>query len=331
MTTLLGTESLQFPNLAPSADQFRADVVHGLRTTPKAIPCKYFYDEAGSRLFDRITRLKEYYLTRAEFAIMRQHAQEMAALVGSQCLLIEYGSGSSLKTRLLLDHLRAPSAYMPVDISGEHLRRSVGALGERYPDITLVPVCADFTHPRDLPVNGGLPERRVVYFPGSTIGNFTPSAAIELLERTASLCRGGGGMLLGVDLKKEPAIIEAAYNDGEGVTAAFNRNLLVRINRELDADFPVTRFWHHAFYDPRNGRIEMHLVSQCDQRVKVGAEVFDFAEGESILTEYSYKYSVADLEKLSSRAGFRLKRRWLDENQYFCVLYLVPTVGRHGR
>ena len=323
MTTMLSAESLQFQDLAPSADQFRADVVDGLRSTPKAIPCKYFYDEAGSRLFDRITRLKEYYLTRAEFAIMRRHAPEMAALIGSQCLLIEYGSGSSLKTRLLLDHLRAPAAYMPVDISGEHLRRSVAALAERYPGISLVPVCADFTRPRDLPVNGGLPARRVVYFPGSTIGNFTPSAAVELLERTASLCSGGGGMLLGVDLKKEPAIIEAAYNDGQGVTAAFNRNLLVRINRELDADFSVNRFWHHAFYDPRNGRIEMHLVSQCDQRVKVGAEVFEFAEGESILTEYSYKYSVADLDTLSSRAGFRVRRHWLDENHYFCVLYLV--------
>jgi dimethylhistidine N-methyltransferase len=324
MTTLLSAESLQFPDLAPSADQFRADVIDGLNSTPKAIPCKYFYDEAGSRLFDRITRLKEYYLTRAEFAIMRRHAREMATLIGSQCLLIEYGSGSSLKTRLLLDHLRAPAAYMPIDISGEHLRRSVAALAERYPDIRMVPVCADFTHPRELPVNGGPPKRRVIYFPGSTIGNFTPSAAIELLERTSSLCKEGGGMLLGVDLKKEPAIIEAAYNDEQGVTAAFNRNLLVRINRELDADFSVDRFWHHAFYDPRHGRIEMHLVSQCDQRVKVGAEVFDFVEGESLLTEYSYKYSLADLETLSSRAGFRVKRRWLDENRCFCVLYLAP-------
>ena len=323
MTTTLSAENLEVHDLSPSVEQFRADVLHGLGTVPKSIPCKYFYDEHGSRLFDRITQLKEYYLTRTELAIMRRHAPEMAALLGPECIMIEYGSGSSLKTRLLLEQLNAPAAYMPVDISGEHLRRSVAALVDRFPEISLVPVCADFTRPRELPLNGGLPRRRVVYFPGSTIGNFTPDAAVRLLRNTASVCGPDGGMLLGVDLKKNPAVIEAAYNDKKGVTAAFNRNLLVRINRELDGNFSVDRFWHHAFYHPQEGRIEMHLVSSCEQRVLVGGEPIEFADGESILTEYSYKYSLKELDDLSARAGFRVKQRWLDEQRFFCVLYLV--------
>jgi dimethylhistidine N-methyltransferase len=304
------------------AGNFREDVLHGLRGLEKQIPCKYFYDEAGSLLFERITRLKEYYLTPAELGIMRRHASKMASLLGKNCLLIEYGSGSSLKTRLLLNHLKAPAAYMPVDISGEHLRQSAAALAERYPEIRLVPICADFTSPAQLPVNSGLPKHRVVYFPGSTIGNFTPEAAVDLLRQSARLCGPGGGLLMGVDLKKNPATIEAAYNDSQGVTAAFNFNLLVRINRELGADFQINQFWHHAFYNPREGRIEMHLVSHRNQRVHIGDEEIIFNDGETIRTEYSYKYSMRDLQNLAADSGFTIRHQWVDKRKYFCVVYL---------
>ena len=313
-------------SLARFTDAFRADVLRGLRATAKELPCKYFYDVAGSLLFDRICDLDEYYLTRTELEIMRRHAPEMAALLGRKCLLIEYGSGSSVKTRLLLDHLPEPAAYIPVDISEEHLRRAAGRLAEEYPGVPVLPLAADFTQPLLLPGNGRRPARRVVYFPGSTIGNFVPAEAGALLRRTAELCGPGGGLLLGADLKKDPALLHAAYNDRQGVTAAFNLNLLVRINRELGADFHVDQFWHHAFYHPGEGRIEMHLVSRRDQPVHLAGETFALAEGESIRTEYSYKYSPADLGELAASAGFEVRRAWCDECRYFTVQWFVlPT------
>src|SRR5207302_1283132 len=251
------------------------------------LPCKYFYDEAGSLLFERITGLEEYYLTRTELAIMERHAAEMAGLLGRRCTLIEYGSGSSTKTRLLLDHAQDLAGYVPIDVSGEHLRRSAEALAENYPEIEVLPLCADFTRSLEPPFTRKLANRRVVYFPGSTIGNFTPGKALRLLRRTAELCGSGGGLLLGADLQKDPRIIEAAYNDKQGITAAFNRNILVRINRELRADFAIDQFAHRAFYNAAAGRIEMHLVSRRDQHVHIGDAEFFFAAGESILTEYS--------------------------------------------
>jgi L-histidine Nalpha-methyltransferase len=312
----------------PGTAAFRADVLRGLSAPAKELPCKYFYDEAGSELFERITGLPEYYLTRTERAIMDQHAPEMAALLGRRCLLIEYGSGSSTKTRLLLDHLSSPAAYVPVDVSAEHLFRSAGALAEAYPEIEVLPVCADFTRPLELPVPSKQAARRVVYFPGSTIGNFTPSESAVLLRQTAGLC-GRGGLLLGADLRKEPRVIEAAYNDSQGVTAQFNRNLLVRINRELDADFVVSQFAHRAFYDAAEGRIEMHLVSRRDQSVRIGDVEFFFAAGEAIRTEYSHKYSISELATLAAAQGWAVQRVWTDEHNYFGVLYLTLSgVGR---
>jgi dimethylhistidine N-methyltransferase len=307
----------------PAARQFRADVLRGLRAPKKELPCKYFYDEAGSALFEQITELEEYYPTRTELGIMERHAAEMAGLLGRHCLLIEYGSGSSLKTRLLLDLLRDLAAYVPIDVSGEHLRRAALALGEEYPDIEVLPLCADFTRPLALPVCRMPTLRRVVYFPGSTLGNFAPEAALALLRQTAVLCGGEGGLLLGIDLQKDPRVIEAAYNDRRGVTASFNRNILVRINRELGADFDIEQFAHRAFFNAAQKRIEMHLVSRRDQVVRVGGVPFVFATGESIHTENSCKYSLPALADLAGAGGFAVERVWTDERQYFSVAYLT--------
>jgi dimethylhistidine N-methyltransferase len=303
--------------------QFRADVLRGLRGRIKSLPCKYFYDQAGSELFEQITQLAEYYPTRTELGIMHQHVAEMVSLLGERCLLIEYGSGSSMKTRLLLDRLVDPAAYVPIDVSDEPLQRSALALAVTYPGLEIRPLCADFTQPLCVPAAFRQESRRVVYFPGSTIGNFTPQETIALFARTASLCGAGGGLLLGADMRKDTQVIEAAYNDSLGVTARFNRNLLVRINRELGADFQVEQFAHVAFYNGVVHRIEMHLVSSRPQRLHVGDEVFFFEAGESICTEYSYKYSLDCLRDLAEASGFELRKTWLDDRDYFSVSYLT--------
>jgi dimethylhistidine N-methyltransferase len=314
---------------APSLGQFRADVLRGLSSPAKELPCKYFYDEAGSRLFEQITELEEYYPTRTERGIMERHASEMAGLLGSRCLLIEYGSGSSTKTRLLLDHLQCPAGYVPIDVSAKHLLYAARALAADYPHLEVIPLSADFTRPLTLPAPRNPVARRVVYFPGSTIGNLTPEEAIALFRRTASLCGLGGGLLLGADLQKDLRVIEAAYNDRQGVTAAFNRNILVRINRELGADFDIEQFSHLAFYDAVKGRIEVHLVSRRDQTVRVRGVPFSFAADESIHTENSYKYTVPGLTELAGAGGFAVERVWTDERQYFSVCYFtVATVGK---
>jgi dimethylhistidine N-methyltransferase len=325
MTTTNHSPAPIMHDLRPPVDRFRADVLRGLSLPHRKLPCKYFYDAAGSRLFEQICDLPEYYLTRTELAIMERHAPEMARLLGPGCLLIEYGSGSGIKTRLLLDHLEAPAAYVPIDIAREALRASADQLARRYPHVQVLPLCADFTRPLQLPESFRRPRRRVVYFPGSTIGNFTPDEAVLLLRGTARLCAPGGGLLLGADLKKDPRVIEAAYNDAQELTAAFNRNLLVRINRELKGDFAVEQFWHHALYTPREGRIEMHLVSQRPQRVHIGEVEFAFAEGESICTEYSHKYSPDDLRRLAAAGGFEMAQTWTEEDRLFSVLYLTTA------
>jgi dimethylhistidine N-methyltransferase len=302
--------------------RFLADVLRGLRSPAKELSCKYFYDEAGSELFERITQLDEYYPTRTEQVIMDRHAAQMAALCGANCLLIEYGSGSSTKTRRLLDHLVGPAAYVPIDVSGEFLDRSAHSIASEYPEIDVLPVCADFTLPLELPVPSKRAARRVVYFPGSTLGNFTPDAALELLRQTAALCGPGSGLILGIDLQKDTIVLEAAYNDRAGITALFNRNILQRINRELGGDFDVSQFTHRAFYHRLKGRIEMHLVSRRHQCVHIAdAEIF-FEAGESIRTEYSYKYSLPGIRTLVEAAGFETRRVWLDERGYFSVHYL---------
>jgi dimethylhistidine N-methyltransferase len=309
-----------------SAD-FLREVLHGLSQPNKQLPCKYFYDQIGGQLFDRICELDEYYVTRCELAILRSHAPTLADRIGPGAALIEYGSGTSLKTRLLLDRLREPVAYLPVDINGEQLRQTARDLGRFYPHLKVHPIEADFTLPFALPILRRSVVRCVVYFSGSTIGNFEPPAARELLRRIARLCGPGGGLLIGVDLKKAPHILHSAYNDRLGVTAAFNLNLLAHINRELQGDFILDHFFHYAFYNPVAGRIEMHLVSRSAQTVRVGGTAFDFAEGESVCTEYSYKYSLEDFERLAWGAGLRVRQVWLDDDRLFSVQYLSVEEG----
>lgn len=316
------TTNLQLHNYQPTSADFLQDVVVGLREEPKQLPCKYFYDQRGCELFDQICELDEYYLTRTELSIMARYGDEMADELGPQCILIEYGSGSSTKTRILLDAIDELVAYVPVDIAREHLQQTSKSLSRRYPGLRVLPVCADFTAPFDLPRVQSELLRRVVYFPGSTIGNLGPHDAQGLLNRIASVVGRRGGLLIGIDLEKEEEIMEAAYNDELGVTADFNLNVLRRINGELDANFELDEFEHRAFYNPSAARVEMHLVSRSDQSVSIGQEEFEFEAGESIRTEYSHKYTTQRFGTLAAAAGFELRRCWTDENSLFAVLYL---------
>lgn len=307
----------------PATATFFQDVVTGLRQPQKAIPCKYFYDARGSQLFDRICELDEYYPTRTEMAIMCRHIEEIESRIGPGCLLIEYGSGSSLKTRILLGHLREPAGYVPIDISYEHLMSAAEEISRIFPHLRVFPVCADYTAPDfSLPEFKWGENRRVVYFPGSTIGNFDREAALQFLRGIHSVCGEGGGSLIGVDLKKSRKVLEDAYNDGEGVTSAFNLNLLRRINRELGANFRLDQFDHRAFYNASEGRVEMHLVSNTDQDVQIGDERFHFRKGESIHTENSYKYDLDEFSKMAGQVGFEVEAVWTDEKNWFSVQFL---------
>jgi dimethylhistidine N-methyltransferase len=302
---------------------FRRDVLFGLNQSPKQLPCKYFYDQRGSALFEQICDLDEYYLTRCELAIMEQFAPEMGKAIAEGALLIEFGSGSSIKTRYLLESLIQPTAYVPVDISGDHLRQSARDIRRRYPDLEVLPVCADFTRSFILPYSQRTSTHTAVYFPGSTIGNFQPTQVTELLSVIVEMCGAGGGLLIGIDLKKDPAIIERAYNDSRGVTAEFNKNVLRRINRELGGNFDLHRFSHRADYNTALGRIEMLLVSDKTQVVTVAGRSFEFAKGETICTEHSHKYTVPDFAAMAAQAGLSLRREWTDDRRYFAVLHFV--------
>jgi dimethylhistidine N-methyltransferase len=308
---------------SPSLREFLRAVLDGLSQTPRSLPCKYFYDAAGSRLFDRICELEEYYLTRTEIDIMRRCAAQMASCLGPGCQLIECGSGSSVKTRFLLDRLPAPAAYVPIDISCDHLAHSAAALAAGYPELEVLPLCADYTEDFELPRPRARVQRRAVYFPGSTIGNLTPERAASFLGRLAALGGRGGALLIGVDLQKEAAVIEPAYNDAAGVTAAFNLNLLRRINRELGADFELEAWAHRAFYDQVHGRIEMHLVSRRPQVVTLDRKRFSFERGETIRTEYSYKHSLEGFAALAAGSGFQVEQVWTDASGLFSVQYLT--------
>ena len=301
---------------------FYSDVVAGLSATPKALPCKYFYDERGSQLFEAIVRTPEYYPTRAEIEILTINAQEIAALVGPFAHLIEFGSGSSHKIRLLLKSMPELASYIAVDISQDYLTKATKMLSREFPDLPVVPLCADFTQPFALP-RVARQGRRVGFFPGSTIGNFAPEEAASFLEQTARLLGSGGGMLVGVDLKKDSIVLEAAYNDRAGITAAFNRNLLQRINRELSANFDPEAFNHRAIYNAGEGRIEMYLDSRVEQSVHVGDRSFTFGRGESIHTENSYKYSLAEFHALTHSTGFTHGQVWIDRRRLFSLHYLV--------
>jgi dimethylhistidine N-methyltransferase len=299
------------------------ELIDGLRQPEKMISPKYFYDERGSRLFEEITRLPEYYPTETELGIMRDNIGEIAELVGKQASLIEYGSGSSLKTRVLLEHLDELAAYVPVDISEDHLLESASQIRREFPGLDVLPVVADFTQPFQLPSPKVMPVRNIVYFPGSTIGNFTHDAAHELLRVMHEEAGAGGALLIGVDLQKDPAIIERAYNDSAGVTAEFNRNMLRHLNREFGADFDLEAFAHSARYNEEEGRIEIRLISEQDQEFTLGDVSFSIDRDEAILTEYSHKYTPEGFAAMAEAAGFSVERVWMDAGRLFSVQYLV--------
>ena len=298
-------------------------LIAGLTQPQKSISPKYFYDETGSGLFDEITTLPEYYATDTELAIMNAYVDEMTDLIGEQASLIEFGAGSGMKTRLLLEHMRAPAAYVPVDISEEHLLESQQSIQADFPNIEVIPVAADFLHPFDLPNPRTMPRRNVVYFPGSTIGNFEYDDALELLRVMHTEAGEDGALLIGVDLQKDASIIDAAYNDSAGVTAAFNINMLRHLNREFGSDFDLDAFEHRATYNADEGRVVVELVSRKRQTVHLGDADIAFAEGESIITEYSHKHTLDGFADMISAAGFRIGRVWTDPKQWFSVQYCV--------
>ena len=314
-------DSVHFHDLHPARADMRAEVLAGLALPQKRIAPKFFYDAAGSRLFDAICRLPEYYPTRTEIAILREHGAEMARRLGRDALLVELGSGSSLKIRVLLEALR-PAVYMPVDISRDHLLESARALAQTFPDLQVHAVCADYSVPFVLPVDVH-DHPRAAFFPGSSVGNFEPAEAERFLRRVGDMLGREGRLLIGVDLVKNQQVLEAAYNDAAGTTAAFNLNLLRRINRELDGDFDLNAFRHDAFFNTELSRIEMHLISTRDQRVHVGGQSFGFREGESIHTECSYKYRTEGFHALARRAGFEPEQVWTDPDALFSVQCLV--------
>jgi len=311
--------SLRFDDHQPTLSNLHDEVINGLKQCPRAIQPKFFYDETGSRLFDAICETPEYYPTRTEIAILTNNINEISAHIGPDCLLIEPGSGSSHKVRVLLEAIR-PHTYMPIDISGDYLLTVAKELVIEYPEINVHASCIDYTAPINLPA---YPEklRRVAFYPGSSIGNFKPHQAVSFLSNIATLVGPDGGLLIGVDLKKDPAILNAAYNDAAGITADFNLNILKRINRELDANFNTQLFGHRAFYNADKGRIEMHLVSKTDQSAHINDQRYNFTAGENIHTENSYKYSINEFQALASQAGFEPVKVWTDPAQLFSVHY----------
>ncbi len=302
-------------------DQFLDDVIKGLKSTPKTLPCKYFYNKRGSELFDEICELEEYYPTRKEMGIMSQYSQYMADIIGPKCQLIELGSGSSIKTKLLLHSLKSPVSYVPVDISKKHLQEAALSIDEQFPHIPVQPVAADFTAEFQVPDAPQPAAKRVVFFPGSTIGNFKHDDAVQLLYQMSLIVGQGGGLLIGVDLKKDKDTLEAAYNDNLGVTAKFNKNILHRMKDELHAEFDPALFEHRSIYNEAEGRIEMHLVSRSRQTIRLNGQEFRFSEGETIHTENSHKYDLTEFKYIALLAGFHRFVTWTDDDDLFSVQY----------
>jgi dimethylhistidine N-methyltransferase len=316
-------------DLEPTAADLAVEAIAGLGATPKTLPCKLFYDKRGSELFDRICTLPEYYPTRTEVGILRDRIGAIVEALGPKIQLVELGSGSSLKTRILLDALDDPVAYAPIDISREHLWESAERIHRAYPSLQVQAMCADYTERFSIPAPRRAPARRVVFFPGSTIGNFHEPEARRFLRRIADVVGVGGGLLIGVDLRKREEVLVAAYDDAQGVTAEFNLNVLHHLNREAGADFAVDQFEHRSLWNRELGRIEMHLVSRVAQSVAIAGQRFDFAAGEAVRTECAYKYG---LEQFASIAdGFRVERVWCDAERRFSVQYLVAEGESAGQ
>ena len=311
-----------FHDLAPGEESFRDAVLAGLSASPKSLPCKFFYDQRGSALFEAICEVPEYYLTRTELGILETQAATIAARIGAHCRLVELGSGASRKVRLLLDALETPVAYVPVDISRGFLREAAASIAADFPALEVIAVCADYTRPFDLPRIDGPPGKTVGFFPGSTIGNFEPEAVVTFLSHCGRLLGPGAEMLIGADVKKDKAVLDAAYNDAAGLNAAFNLNLLHRIVKELDGDIVIDDFAHVAFYNPDEGRVELYIKSLRDQSAVIAGRRFSFTAGEMIHTENSYKYAIPEFRALAARAGFQTLDTWTDAECKFSVHYL---------
>lgn len=305
------------------AANFFNQTIAGLSRRPRTLPCKFFYDERGSQLFQRICDLPEYYVTRAELQILRLQGDNIAETLGDHIELIGLGTGAGTKTQILLQELDHPVVYMPIDISREQLENSCARFRKIFPNLTIFPICADYLELFELPLPRPPSSRSVIYFPGSTIGNFEPQAAAQFLARLTDLIDHDGGLLIGVDLQKDPAVIEAAYNDAAGVTAAFNLNLLARANRELGANFILDKWRHEAIYNRSEGRIEMYLVNDAEQTVQIGEHEFSFGRGERILTEYSYKHTPDGFARLAGKVGFRFQHLWTDTDKLFGLFYFT--------
>ena len=320
-------QKLTLFDLKPTLINFKNEVLRGLSLPRKEFPPQFFFhDKKGSDIFNQICQLEEYYITRTEIDILQKNSEEIATIIGKNCLLIEYGSGSIEKVYPIIDALDFPTAYVPIDIAKEHLFAYAEFTSSKYPDLNIVALAADYTQELDLP-NNKLPndenvKNKVILFAGSTIGNLDRSQGIALLKKSANLLNSQGGMLIGVDLKKDPTILHAAYNDCQGLTAKFNLNILDNINKELNADFNLDNFYHYAPYNPTIGRIELHLISKKSQTVTISGRKFTFKEGESIHSENSYKYSIEDFGIIAREAGFKLKKTWTDANNLFSIHYL---------
>ncbi len=304
----------------PIVDTFKSEIIAGLRETPKRIASKFFYDERGSQLFEAITQLPEYYLTRTEISILREHLPAMAERIGTGATIIEFGTGAGVKTKMLLEAVHNPRAYIPIDISREQLTHATTKLAERFPNLEIHPIFGDYISEISLPIPSDA-GKNVIFFPGSTVGNFTPDEAIQFLRKAAALIGPDGSLLIGFDRVKDIRVLEAAYNDAQGITAEFNRNLIRRIGREFGVAISPEDFDHLAFFNSEESRIEMHLVSGDSRTLKLDDEEITFAQGEHIVTEYSYKYTPETFAAILTASGFSVQDRWCDENNYFEVCY----------
>lgn len=328
IASALKDDSALHDDFVPMNDRLIADLLAGLRKPIKEVSPMWLYDERGSELFDAISEQPEYYPTRTELKLMERHAGAMAERIGHDAALIEFGSGTSMKTRLLLDHLHEPRAYVPIDVAGIHLLDAAGAIAREYPSLAVMPLCADFTKPFDLPAKAAAAERRVVYFPGSTLGNFDPPAAKRLLQSIHHLVGLSGAALIGLDLKKDAAALERAYQDAAGFTEQFNFNCLRHLNREAQANFALSQFEHQVLWVEAASRIEMRLISRRDQVVMVAGEPIHFDAGEYVRTICSYKYTLESFAQLAAAAGFDVREVWLDDEYQFSVQLLEPRTPR---
>ncbi len=306
----------------PESADFKADFVAGMRRDQPEIPSKYFYDEIGSRLYEQICDLEEYFPARTEVALLERFGSKIRNAIGPSARIVEFGSGSGRKTRLLLAALNAPAVYIPFDISREPLRKASFKLKSLHPELEILPVCADYTKPFSLPTTETAYHQTVIFFPGSTIGNFLPEKAAQFLAQVRRQCAETCSLLIGIALQTDPGILQRAYDDAKGITARFNRNVLWRAQREFDAQVAPEDFAHQAIYNQDKHRIEMSLVSTREQWITVEREPFPFPEGRSILTEYSYKYTLESFSRLAATAGFRLSHAWTDPDDRFGILLL---------